>query len=266
MRSRSSMPSIPSALAKGLALAPSAEVSALPDAAGGAAGVTHVATRDVGRRRWLGGLLALAVPALGGMAGLGMPRPAAAATDGSPALLALRAFVRDVQSGRGRFTQTVTSPDGKRAKTSTGRFAFLRPDRFRFDYLEPYPQTIVADGSRLWLHDPDLSQASSRPLSSALGATPAAILTGRSLDDAFVLSAAADRDGLAWVQALPRRVDGSITELRIGMDGARLAAIEIVDGFGQRSLLRFEAFEAGAALTAADFRFVPPPGTDVVTQ
>lgn len=196
----------------------------------------------------------------------GMAAWSAAAASDAPALQALRAFVRDVQSGRGRFTQTVTSPDGKRAKTSTGRFAFLRPDRFRFDYLQPYPQTIVADGSRLWLHDPDLSQASSRPLSSALGATPAAILTGRSLDEAFVLSAAADRDGLAWVQALPRRADGSITELRIGMDGARLAAIEIVDGFGQRSLLRFEAFEAGAPLTAADFRFVPPPGTDVVTQ
>ncbi len=31
-------------------------------------------------------------------------------------------------------------------------------------------------------------------------------------------------------------------------------------------MLRFETFEAGAALTAADFRFEPPTGTDVVTQ
>jgi outer membrane lipoprotein carrier protein len=233
-----------------------------------------------GRRRLLRALPALAgVAVCPGLIGLGLQAGAVTAATAAttapvgstapasaPAVQALRAFVRDVRSGRGRFTQTVTSPDGKRSKTSTGRFAFLRPDRFRFDYLAPYPQTIVADGSRLWLHDPDLSQASSRPLSSALGATPAAILTGRSPDEAFELSRAADRDGLSWVQARPRRVDGSITELHIGFDAARLAAIEIVDGFGQRSMLRFEAFEAGAALTEADFRFVPPPGTDVVTQ
>lgn len=213
-----------------------------------------------GRRRAGRTLLGLSIGVLAGL------QPGGAAASGDAALQALRDFVRDVRSGRGRFTQTVTSPDGKRSKTSTGRFAFLRPDRFRFDYLAPYPQTIVADGSRLWLHDPDLNQASSRALSGALGATPAAILTGRALDETFELAAAPYADGLSWVQARPRRTDGSITELRVGFDGPRLAAFEIVDGFGQRSMLRFETFEAGAALTAADFRFEPPTGTDVVTQ
>ena len=59
---------------------------------------------------------------------------------------ALRSFVKDVQSGRGAFTQVVFSPDGAKKKTSSGSFEFLRPNRFRFDYTKPYEQQIVADG------------------------------------------------------------------------------------------------------------------------
>jgi outer membrane lipoprotein carrier protein len=179
---------------------------------------------------------------------------------------ALRAFVRDVQSGRGVFTQTVVSPDGQRRKTSSGRFEFLRPDRFRFTYTQPFEQLIVADGRKVWLHDPDLNQASSRPMSAALGATPAAILTGRSLDDAFALTVEPSRDGLDWVLARPRKVDTTVDTLRVGFRGRQLAAIEIVDGFGQRSILRFTDFQPDVALNAAQFRFTPPPGTDVIEQ
>ena len=78
---------------------------------------------------------------------------AAAGGARADALDALRAFVRDVKSGRAEFTQTVTSPDGARQKVSSGRFEFQRPNRFRFAYLKPYPQTIVGDGQKVWFHD-----------------------------------------------------------------------------------------------------------------
>lgn len=179
---------------------------------------------------------------------------------------ALRAFVRDVQSGRGLFTQTVVSPDGQRRRTSSGRFEFLRPDRFRFAYTQPFEQLIVADGRKVWLHDPDLNQASSRPIAAALGASPAAILTGRSLDDAFALTVEPSRDGLDWVLVRPRRTDPTVDTLRVGFRGRQLAAIEIIDGFGQRSVLRFSEFQPDAPVNAAQFRFTPPPGTDVIEQ
>jgi outer membrane lipoprotein carrier protein len=109
------------------------------------------------------------------------------------AVQTLRDFVRDVNSGRAVFTQTVTSPDGAKVKTSSGRFEFARPNRFRFDYLKPYPQSIVADGQRVWVHDPDLNQVSVRKVQSALGQTPAALLAGGALDPAFELSAMPER-------------------------------------------------------------------------
>jgi len=178
----------------------------------------------------------------------------------------LREFVRDVKSGRSAFTQTVTASDGARKKTSSGQFEFLRPGRFRFNYTKPFEQLIVADGVKVWIYDADLNQASSRKLSQALGATPAALLAGSSLDADFVLSAQPARDGLEWARATPRLKDGAFQSMTVGFKGRELAAVEIVDSFGQRSVLQFSRFEANVALDADRFRYTPPAGADVIEQ
>ena len=76
----------------------------------------------------------------------------------------LREFIRDVKTGRAQFTQTVTSPDGAKKKSSSGSFEFSRPNRFRFAYAKPFEQVIGADGQKVWIFDADLNQASSRKL------------------------------------------------------------------------------------------------------
>ncbi|MDO9286840.1 MAG: outer membrane lipoprotein chaperone LolA [Aquabacterium sp.] len=176
----------------------------------------------------------------------------------------LREFTRDVKSGRAAFAQTVTSPDGAKKKNSTGSFEFSRPNRFRFAYSKPFEQLIVSDGQKVWLHDIDLNQVSVRLLDQALGATPAALLAGGSLERDFELSALPARDGLDWALATPRAKDGSVTQLKVGFRGKELAALEIVDAFGQRSLLQFSAVQQGVAVPAERFRFVPPAGVDVI--
>jgi len=176
----------------------------------------------------------------------------------------LREFVRDVKTGRANFTQTISAPDGARKKTSTGSFEFSRPNRFRFAYSKPFEQLIVSDGQKVWLHDIDLNQVSVRLLDQALGATPAALLAGGNLERDFELSALPSRDGLDWVRATPRAKDGSVAQVRVGFRGKDLAALEIDDAFGQRSLLQFSAVQQGVALPAERFRFVPPPGVDVI--
>jgi outer membrane lipoprotein carrier protein len=178
----------------------------------------------------------------------------------------LRDFVRDVKSGRAEFSQTVTSPDGKKKKTSSGSFEFSRPNRFRFAYAKPFEQTIVSDGEKVWIYDADLNQVSSRKVTSALGATPAALLAGGSLDKDFDLSSLPSRDGLDWAEAKPKTKDGTFESVRVGFRGKDLAALEIIDSFGQRSLLTFSSFVANAPVAAEVFRFTPPPGADIIEQ
>ncbi len=178
----------------------------------------------------------------------------------------LKDFIRDVKTGRAQFTQTVTSPDGAKKKSSTGSFEFSRPNRFRFVYAKPFEQVIVADGQKVWIYDADLNQASSRKFSAALGATPAALLAGGELDKDFELAPLPAKDGLDWVAATPKAKEGSFKSLRVGFRGKQLAAIEIVDAFDQRSLLQFSQFAAGINIPAETFQFKPPPGADVIEQ
>lgn len=178
----------------------------------------------------------------------------------------LHEFAREVRTGQASFTQTVTSADGARRKVLSGQFEFERPNRFRFAYSKPFEQLIVADGQKVWIYDADLNQASSRALSRAIGATPAALLAGTSLESDFVLTAEPARDGLDWVKAMPKAKDGPFQTMRIGFRGKMLAAVEIVDAFGQRSLLQFGSFTANAAIAPERFRFVPPAGADVIEQ
>ncbi len=178
----------------------------------------------------------------------------------------LRGFVRDVKSGHATFTQTVTSPDGAKKKTSSGSFDFARPNRFRFAYAKPFEQTIVGDGEKVWIYDADLNQVSVRKLGQALGATPAALLAGGTLERDFDLANLPPRDGLDWAEARPKAKDGAFQAVRVGFRGKDLAALEIIDSFGQKSLLQFSGFTANAAIPAETFRFTVPAGADVIEQ
>ena len=189
-------------------------------------------------------------------------------------LEALELFVKNTRSGRAQFVQQVTSPpkEGQtaRVRNSSGSFEFIRPNRFRFVFKKPLEQVIVADGQTLWLYDVDLAQATARKQAQALGATPAALVASatdlRAMEAEFELSNAASSEGQEWVLARPRSKDGGLQTVRIGFKGATLATLEILDSFGQRSLMQFTQFEANGALDNALFQFKPPAGVDVLRQ
>jgi outer membrane lipoprotein carrier protein len=182
------------------------------------------------------------------------------------AVAALKDFVREAKSGRAQFSQTVTSPDGARTKKTSGSFEFQRPNQFRFAYLPPTEQLIVADGQKIWMFDPGLNQASSHPMSKALGATPAALLAGGNLERDFSLKALPAKGGLDWVQALPKQADGGFQSLKVGFKGRELAALEIVDGFGQSSRLDFTTLVLNPVFPPERFRFTLPAGADLLEQ
>lgn len=186
----------------------------------------------------------------------------------------LEKFVSTAKTGRAEFTQVVTSParEGQSAKTrkSSGTFEFARPDRFRFNYRKPFEQIIVADGRTLWLYDADLRQVTQRKQAQVLGSTPAALIASApdlaTLRRDFELQPDGEKDGLQWVQATPRNKEGQLHSMRVGFRGDQLAALEILDSFGQRSMLTFSKMEVNAPVGPEVFNFKPPQNADVVKQ
>lgn len=205
----------------------------------------------------------------------------------SNGLKSLENFMREARTGRADFTQVVTAPartgEAARSKASSGTFAFARPGRFRFDYQKPFEQSIVADGQTLWLHDVGLNQVTARKQASALGSTPAALIAAapdlRALQADFTLAAealapvtpvasasASVAEALEWVIATPKNKEGQLQQVRVGFKGNTLAVLEILDSFGQRSVLTFGKFETNPTLPSSSFDFKPPAGADVIRQ
>lgn len=189
-------------------------------------------------------------------------------------LQSLEHFMRNAKAGQAQFTQTVTAPskagEARRSKVSSGSFEFQRPGQFKFVYTKPFEQTIIADGKTVWLYDVDLHQVTQRNQAQALGSTPAAILASANdlaaLQKDFTLQAAPDAEGLQWVEATPKSSDGQLKSVRVGFAGNTLAAMDILDGFGQRSVIRFNQLQVLPSLPAAHFKFEVPAGADVMQQ
>ena len=92
------------------------------------------------------------------------------------------------------------------------------------------------------------------------------LLAGAALEPDFALAPLPAASGLEWAQATPRVKDGPFQQMRVGFRGKELAAVEIVDSFGQVSLLQFSRYQPNTPIVAERFRFVPPAGADVIEQ
>ncbi len=109
-----------------------------------------------------------------------------------------------------------------------------------------------------------------RRQAAVLGSTPAALIASSSdinaLKKDFNIEALPDRDGLQWVQATPRAKDGQLNAVKVGFKGDELAALDILDSFGQRSVITFAKMELNRPVAQDAFQFKPPQGADLVKQ
>jgi len=174
-------------------------------------------------------------------------------------------FNHDTKSATGRFEQRVMDRAGKVVDRGSGSFAFARPGKFRWVYEKPHPQTLVADGHKLWIYDPDLQQVTIKRMDQAISSTPAALLAGREdITALFSLRDAGTADGLEWVEATPKTPDTGFDKVRLGLKDKQLAAMELFDQLGGHSSLRFSELKPNAPVPADAFKFTPPKGADVI--
>lgn len=182
------------------------------------------------------------------------------------ALVRVDAYLSSLKTLSADFEQVVRDDKGQITGRSTGKLTLSRPDRFRWDYREPYVQTIVGDGRRLWLYDADLQQVTVRALEQGLGSTPAMLLSGSGkAADAFVGAGVVQRGNLAWCTLKPRQQGSDFDRVSLAFDGkGALVAMELVDKLGQATEIGFRNLARNGRVDEAAFRFVPPKGADVI--
>jgi len=218
------------------------------------------------------------------------PAPAAAAASQAPT--PLDRYLRNLKTLRVSFLQTVADVHGAEVGRSSGTLVVERPGKFRWDIqpqsvapgaaatsaggrvgAEKQPagsagsgQLMVSDGRNLWYYDRDLEQVTVRPVTAALSATPAMLLSGAvDVRKNFTESSAGAREGLDWVYVEPRSAAADFKSALFGIDGkGELQRMILEDKLGQIVTILFHDVEVNVPVPAKEFAFTPPPGADVI--
>jgi outer membrane lipoprotein carrier protein len=179
----------------------------------------------------------------------------------------LKGLLQQTTSGKARFAQIVVDKNLKQLQQATGTMQFVRPGRFRWEYDKPYEQTIVGDGTKLWIYDKDLNQVTVRKLDKALGGSPAALLAGSNdIEKVYDLTNLGPQEGLDWLEAVPKSKENTFERIRLGFGQSGLEAMELRDQFGQSTVIKFAGVERNPKIAPEVFRFTPPKGADVITD
>jgi outer membrane lipoprotein carrier protein len=179
-----------------------------------------------------------------------------------------RAFVVNTKTAKGDFLQVqmkTTNGVSKIGKSSTGTFKFARPGKFIWTYVKPYEQVLQADGDKLYLYDKDLNQVTIKALGNAIASSPAAILFGSvDLDKNFVMKDIGIKQGVEWLEAIPKTKDSQFDAIGIGMKDGVPVGMELRDSFGQLSLVTLKNFEKNPSFLPDQFKFIVPAGAEVL--
>ncbi|HEY1892586.1 MAG TPA: outer membrane lipoprotein carrier protein LolA [Steroidobacteraceae bacterium] len=228
-------------------------------------------------------------PALAGAAAYSA-QPLAAAPAGvqapSSAPTPLDRYLKNLKTLRVTFLQTVADAHGAEVGRSTGTLTVERPGKFRWD-IHPQAtqgadaaqnaaaaqpaaagsgQLMVSDGRNLWYFDRDLQQVTVRPVTAALSATPAMLLSGTvPVREHFTESLAGDHDGLDWVYVEPRSTEADFKSALFGFDAkGTLERMILEDKLGQVVTIIFHDVAVNVPVPAEDLTFTPPQGADVI--
>lgn len=183
----------------------------------------------------------------------------------SEAIQRLNKFISEVDSFEGQFIQTVFDESDEVIQDANGEVALEKPGKFRWQYTQPYPQLILADGEYLWIYDEELLQATAKPSNEALGNAPIMLLTNiRPLNEDFEIMDAPTRDGLEWVELIPLVQDTEFHRIQIGLNEKGIRKMELHDHFSQRTIIEFVNLQTNVTFPSDKFTFNFPEGVDVV--
>lgn len=188
-------------------------------------------------------------------------QPAAADTARSR----MEAFSKDLKSVTADFSQSVTDANGDKGDASHGTLALQAPRQFRWETKQPYEQTIVADGQRVWVYEPDLSQVSVRSQSGEEAHSPLTVLTDLGqLDSQFNASESGERDGFAWLKLVSKAREPEFEYAELGFSAKTLDRMVFKDQLGNTTEIRFENWKRNPPIPADTLKFTPPKGVDVI--
>lgn len=181
---------------------------------------------------------------------------------------ALNNFLANAKTIKADFTQTVVT--GKKSRVTTGTMEIQRPNKFRWEYIKDQ-QLIVSDSKNIYIYDKPLQQVTVKSLGQSIDKSPAALLAGaNNIKSLYNISDyKSGGDNLQWVKVEPKSSadNNGFQTVLMGFDSdGKIAAMQFVDTFGNKTSLKFSNVQTAVTIPASDFQFTPPKGVDVLQQ
>lgn len=177
----------------------------------------------------------------------------------------LTQFYNKVHTLSADFQQIQRDDDGNVVQQASGTFLLSRPDKFRWEYTQPYKQIIVSNGKVFKFYDVDLAQVTVRDIGATLKATPAVLLTGgETLGDAFQITDAGAHDGLDWVHLTPKADDTDFKSVDLGLKNDVPSIMKLHDNLGQITTINFGNVQVNPSLASSKFTLDVPDNVEVV--
>jgi len=174
-------------------------------------------------------------------------------------------FVDDVITFQGSFEQALIDADGEVVEKTNGMLEIQRPGQFRWSYIEPYEQWLVADGVNIWSYDVDLAQVIVKPQAEALANTPALLLGGSAgAIDQFDYEGSYVETVTTWVRLVPKNMESGFVRVELGFVADTLSRMVFFDNLEQQTLVALDGVMVNAPIDPARFEFVVPEDVDVV--
>ena len=190
--------------------------------------------------------------------------PACAVADGYERL---DRFFEKVTTFKASFIQVVLDENLLALEETSGLLWIARPGRFRWDYESVHGQSIVADGEVLWLYDVELEQVTRRAQESAIGQTPAVLLSGgQQYRKDYNVTILGRQGAVNWISLVPKLSDGSFAEIQLGFEGETLRLIQLLDELNQITRVTLANVVENEPIPDSVFQFVPPTGVDVISD
>jgi len=187
------------------------------------------------------------------------------AEDAGPARNMLENFASELNSFQADFNQIVKSQDGRIQDRTSGKVWLQTPDKLRWVYLGDFPETIVADGNNIWIHDESLQQVTVKPQSDQAADSPLMLLADISqLDTQFHVTELGDYENMMLLELRSQDSESEFERLLLGLDSNGIRLMVMEDAFGQRTEIQFENMLKNQPVDTALFSFLAPEGTDVV--
>lgn len=174
-------------------------------------------------------------------------------------------FLTNITTLESNFDQSLIDAEGSIVETNSGTLEISRPARFRWSYIDPYEQWLIADGVNIWSYDVDLEQVTVKPQAEALANTPA-LLLGGSADalDQFDFGGTTVETMTTWVRLVPKNRESGFNRVELGFIDSELRRMVFFDNLEQTTLVALHDVKVNQPIAAERFEFTVPQDVDLV--